>query len=253
MDVRALTPFLWGFKEREKLMEFYERVSGARLHTAYVRLVGVVFDLPHGLLNDIFHWATQFSSRVDEIEQVVTGNQIWKQRTIDIGKVTAQAALDYSFSGVMLHGSGIKWDLRKVALYDKYDEVRIRLVECLVKDKFFVFSVYSVSTKLRDTTRCPTDAPHPSACHHTPFHVSLHAPPRVCMPLHTPAHPSSCRCPVNGNDRSGVQITEGEGGAWLREAERPLWPFTCGVGDCQRRYKNMNGPCAYPFQVAVPI
>jgi NADH dehydrogenase (ubiquinone) Fe-S protein 2 len=125
MDVGALTPFLWGFEEREKLMEFYERVSGARLHAAYVRPGGVAFDLPHGLLNDIFHWATQFSSRVDEIEQVVTGNRIWKQRTIGIGKVTAQEALDYSFSGVMLRGSGIKWDLRKVAPYDKYDEVRL--------------------------------------------------------------------------------------------------------------------------------
>ncbi|KAH9996503.1 NADH dehydrogenase I D subunit [Russula vinacea] len=109
--------------DREKLMEFYERVSGARLHAAYVRPGGVAFDLPHGLLNDIFHWATQFSSRVDEIEQVVTGNRIWKQRTIGIGKVTAQEALDYSFSGVMLRGSGIEWDLRKVAPYDKYDEV----------------------------------------------------------------------------------------------------------------------------------
>jgi NADH dehydrogenase (ubiquinone) Fe-S protein 2 len=128
MDVGALTPFLWGFEEREKLMEFYERVSGARLHAAYVRPGGVAFDLPHGLLNDIFHWATQFSSRVDEIEQVVTGNRIWKQRTIGIGKVTAQEALDYSFSGVMLRGSGIEWDLRKVAPYDKYDEVRIRLM-----------------------------------------------------------------------------------------------------------------------------
>ncbi|KAH9176871.1 NADH-ubiquinone oxidoreductase [Lactarius sanguifluus] len=109
--------------QREKLMEFYERVSGARLHAAYVRPGGVAFDLPHGLLNDIFQWATQFSSRVDEIEQVVTGNRIWKQRTIDIGKVTAQQALDYSFSGVMLRGSGVKWDIRKVAPYDKYDEV----------------------------------------------------------------------------------------------------------------------------------
>jgi NADH dehydrogenase (ubiquinone) Fe-S protein 2 len=129
MDVGALTPFLWGFEEREKLMEFYERVSGARLHAAYVRPGGVAFDLPHGLLNDIFQWATQFSSRVDEIEQVVTGNRIWKQRTVGIGKVTAQEALDYSFSGVMLRGSGIKWDLRKVAPYDKYDEVRIAVSE----------------------------------------------------------------------------------------------------------------------------
>ena len=123
MDVGGLTPFLWGFEEREKLMEFYERVSGARLHAAYVRPGGVAFDLPHGLLDDIFKWATQFGSRVDEIEEVVTGNRIWKERTVGIGPVTAKQALDYSFSGVMLRGSGIPWDLRKIAPYDKYDEV----------------------------------------------------------------------------------------------------------------------------------
>ncbi|KAF6753318.1 nife hydrogenase-like protein [Ephemerocybe angulata] len=123
MDVGGLTPFLWGFEEREKLMEFYERVSGARLHAAYVRPGGVAFDLPHGLLDDIFKWGTQFSSRVDEIEEVVTGNRIWKERTIGIGRVTAKEALDYSFSGVMLRGSGVPWDIRKVAPYDKYAEV----------------------------------------------------------------------------------------------------------------------------------
>lgn len=124
MDVGALTPFLWGFEEREKLMEFYERVSGARLHSAYVRPGGVAFDLPHGLLEDIFKWATQFGSRVDEIEEVVTGNRIWKERTIGIGPVTAQEAMAYGFSGVMLRGSGVKWDLRKVQGYDMYDQVR---------------------------------------------------------------------------------------------------------------------------------
>jgi len=104
-------------------MEFYERVSGARMHAAYVRPGGVAFDLPHGLLDDIFKWATQFSSRVDEIEEVVTGNRIWKGRTVGIGKVTAQEALDYSFSGVMLRGSGVPFDIRKVAPYDAYDQV----------------------------------------------------------------------------------------------------------------------------------
>jgi len=123
MDVGALTPFLWGFEEREKLMEFYERVSGARLHAAYIRPGGVAYDLPHGMLDDIFKWATQFSSRVDEIEEVVTGNRIWKGRTVGIGKVTAKQAMDYSFSGVMLRGSGIPWDIRKVAPYDAYDQV----------------------------------------------------------------------------------------------------------------------------------
>ncbi|CEH17308.1 nadh-ubiquinone oxidoreductase [Ceraceosorus bombacis] len=123
MDVGGLTPFLWAFEEREKLMEFYERVSGARLHAAYVRPGGVAFDLPHGLLDDIHKWATQFSSRVDEIEEVVTSNRIWKMRTIGVGKVTAQQALDYGFSGPMLRGSGIPWDIRKVAPYDAYDQV----------------------------------------------------------------------------------------------------------------------------------
>lgn len=127
MDVGALTPFLWGFEEREKLMEFYERVSGARLHSAYVRPGGVAFDLPHGLLDDIFKWATQFSSRIDEIEEVVTGNRIWKTRTIGIAPVTAEEALGYGFSGVMLRGSGVKWDIRKAAPYDKYDEVSVSL------------------------------------------------------------------------------------------------------------------------------
>lgn len=128
MDVGALTPFLWGFEEREKLMEFYERVSGARLHAAYVRPGGVAFDLPHGLLEDIYKWSTQFSTRVDEIEEVVTGNRIWKQRTVGIGVVTAKQAMDSGFSGVMVRGSGIKWDLRKVAPYDKYDEVRVSVL-----------------------------------------------------------------------------------------------------------------------------
>lgn len=104
-------------------MEFYERVSGARLHAAYVRPGGVAFDLPHGLLEDIFKWAAAFHHRVDEFEEVITGNRIWKQRTIGVGVVTAQQALDYSFSGVMLRGSGIPWDIRKVAPYDAYDQV----------------------------------------------------------------------------------------------------------------------------------
>jgi NADH dehydrogenase (ubiquinone) Fe-S protein 2 len=97
-------------------MELYERVSSARLHAAYVRPGGVVFDIPHGLLNDIFHWATQFSSRVDKIEQIVTGNRIWKQRTVSIGNVTAQEVLDYSFSGVMLCGSDEHWRIAPVHL-----------------------------------------------------------------------------------------------------------------------------------------
>ncbi len=120
MDVGALTPFLWAFEEREKLMEFYERVSGARMHAAYVRPGGVAQDLPHGLCEDIWRFSQQFASRIDEMEEMLTNNRIWKQRLVDIGVVTADQALDWGFSGVMLRGSGVSWDLRKTQPYDVY-------------------------------------------------------------------------------------------------------------------------------------
>ncbi|OLL22708.1 NADH-ubiquinone oxidoreductase subunit, mitochondrial [Neolecta irregularis DAH-3] len=127
MDVGALTPFLWGFEEREKLMEFYERVSGARLHAAYVRPGGVAQDIPYGLLDDIYQWATQFGDRIDETEELLTDNRIWKIRTVDIGIVTAEDAQNYGFSGVMLRGSGIPWDIRKVQPYESYGEVEFNV------------------------------------------------------------------------------------------------------------------------------
>lgn len=123
LDVGALTPFLWAFEEREKLMEFYERVSGARMHAAYVRPGGVAQDLPMGLLNDIYLFAKQFSSRVDEMEELLTNNRIWKQRLVDIGKVALVDALDMGFTGVMLRGSGLAWDLRKTSPYEIYGEM----------------------------------------------------------------------------------------------------------------------------------
>jgi len=107
MDVGALTPFLWAFEEREKLMEFYERVSGARLHAAYIRPGGVSQDLPAGLCEDIYQFAQQFSSRLDEMEEMLTNNRIWKQRLVDVGVVTTTQAMDFGFTGVMCRGSGI--------------------------------------------------------------------------------------------------------------------------------------------------
>lgn len=120
LDVGALTPFFWLFEEREKMMEFYERVSGARMHAAYIRPGGVSQDLPLGLLDDIYEFAAKFAERLDEVEDVLTTNRIWVQRTQDIGIVSAEDALNYGFSGVMLRGSGIKWDLRKSQPYDAY-------------------------------------------------------------------------------------------------------------------------------------
>ena len=123
LDVGAMTPFFWTFEEREKLMEFYERVSGARLHSAYIRPGGVAQDLPNGLLNDIYLFANQFATRVDEIEEMLSNNRIWKQRLVDIGVVSAEDAMNFGFSGVMLRGSGIPWDLRKTQPYEVYDQL----------------------------------------------------------------------------------------------------------------------------------
>jgi NADH dehydrogenase (ubiquinone) Fe-S protein 2 len=123
LDVGALTPFLWAFEEREKLMEFYERVSGARMHAAYIRPGGVSQDVPLGLLDDIHAFINQFGSRVDEIEELLTENRIWKQRLVDIGKVSSRDALGWGFSGVMLRGSGVKWDLRKTQPYEIYSKL----------------------------------------------------------------------------------------------------------------------------------
>jgi NADH dehydrogenase (ubiquinone) Fe-S protein 2 len=123
MDVGAMTPFLWAFEEREKLMEFYERVSGARMHAAYIRPGGVASDIPFGMLDDIYLFCSQFNTRLDEIEEMLTGNRIWKERLVDIGVVSAKKAIDWGFSGVMLRGSGIPWDLRKSQPYEIYSEL----------------------------------------------------------------------------------------------------------------------------------
>ncbi len=120
LDIGAMTPFLWMFEEREKLMEFYERVSGARLHAAYIRPGGVHRDLPNGLIEDVEKWSSEFPTVLDDVETLLTDNRIWKQRNVDIGIVSKEQALDWGFSGVMLRGSGVPWDLRKSQPYDVY-------------------------------------------------------------------------------------------------------------------------------------
>ena len=123
IDVGAMTPLLWGFEEREHLMEFYERASGARLHAAYFRPGGVHQDLPDGLLEDISAWAKRFPEYIDDLEGLLTENRIFKQRTVDIGVVTLDEALDLGFSGPCIRASGLPWDLRKTQPYDVYDEL----------------------------------------------------------------------------------------------------------------------------------
>ena len=127
LDVGALTPSLWGFEERETLMTFYERVSGSRLHANYFRPGGVHKDLPRGLTDDIGIFCETFPKVIDDLETLLTDNRIFKQRNVDIGIVTKQEALEHSFSGVMLRGSGVAWDLRKSQPYESYEDFNFKI------------------------------------------------------------------------------------------------------------------------------
>jgi NADH-quinone oxidoreductase subunit D len=123
LDVGALTPPLWGFEEREKLMIFYERASGARLHANYFRVGGVHRDLPPKLLEDIYNFCDPCAQVLDDLESLLTDNRIFKQRNVDIGIVSQQEALEWGFSGVMVRGSGMAWDLRRSQPYEVYSEL----------------------------------------------------------------------------------------------------------------------------------
>ncbi|MHA6325600.1 NADH-quinone oxidoreductase subunit D [Roseivivax sp. CAU 1753] len=127
MDVGALTPPLWGFEEREKLMQFYERASGARLHAAYFRPGGVHQDLPPDLLDDMEEWCGTFMPVLADIDGLLTENRIFKQRNVDIGVISEEEAQDWAFSGVMVRGSGMAWDLRRAQPYECYDEFEFQI------------------------------------------------------------------------------------------------------------------------------
>jgi NADH-quinone oxidoreductase subunit D len=127
MDVGALTPPLWGFEEREKLMVFYERVSGSRMHANYFRAGGVHQDMPAGLADDIGEFCETFPKVVDDLDNLLTENRIFKQRNVDIGVVTPEEALAWGFSGVMLRSTGFKWDLRRAQPYECYNELDFQI------------------------------------------------------------------------------------------------------------------------------
>jgi NADH-quinone oxidoreductase subunit D len=127
MDVGALTPPLWGFEEREKLMVFYERASGARLHAAYFRPGGVHQDLTPQLIDDIDQWADEFQRVLDDLHGLLTENRIFKQRNANIGIITPDDVQDWGFSGVMARGSGMAWDLRRAQPYECYDEFDFKI------------------------------------------------------------------------------------------------------------------------------
>jgi len=156
LDVGALTPFLWVFEEREKLMEFYERVSGARMHAAYIRPGGLTADIPAGLLEDIHQFCSAFKVRLDEVEEMLTGNRIWKNRLIGVGVVSAVDALSFGFSGPMLRGSGVAWDLRKVNPYEVYDRCAFDVFVGQYGDCYdrYLVRLYEMRESLRVIEQC---------------------------------------------------------------------------------------------------
>ena len=161
LDVGAMTPLLWGFEEREKLMEFYERVSGARLHAAYFRPGGVHRDLPVGLLEDIGTFCDEFPRIINDVESLLTENRIFRQRTVDVGVVTKDDALDWGFSGPMLRGSGVPWDLRKSQPYDVYGRMDFDIPVGKTGDCFdrYLVRVEEMRQSLRIIKQCIDEMP----------------------------------------------------------------------------------------------
>lgn len=162
LDVGALTPFLWGCEEREKLMEFYERVSGARMHANYIRPGGVSKDLPIGLLKDIYNFTISFANRVDEIEELLTDNRIWVQRLLNIGLISKKKALDLSYSGVLLRASGVKWDLRKANPYEIYPKLNFQIPFGTMGDSYdrYLLRIQEMRTSLNLIQQCINKFPN---------------------------------------------------------------------------------------------
>nr|WP_295829235.1 NADH-quinone oxidoreductase subunit D [uncultured Azospirillum sp.] len=161
LDVGAITPALWGFEEREILMEFYERVSGARLHANYFRPGGVAWDIPDGLLDDIWAFTERFPKFMDDLESLLTENRIFKQRTVDIGIVTKEQALDWAFTGPMLRGSGVAWDLRKSQPYEVYDRMEFDVPVGLTGDCWarYLVRMEEMKQSLRIIRQCCKEMP----------------------------------------------------------------------------------------------
>lgn len=161
LDVGAMTPLLWGFEDREKLLNFYERVSGARMHANYFRPGGVQQDLPVGLLEDIHAFTETYPKAIDDMEKLLTNNRIFKQRLVNIGVVTKEQALDWGFSGPMLRASGVPWDLRRSQPYDVYDRMDFEVPIGLHGDCYdrYLVRIYEMRESVKIIRQCLRDMP----------------------------------------------------------------------------------------------
>lgn len=161
LDIGAITPALWGFEEREKGMEFYDRVCGARLHANYVRPGGVAMDVPDGLLDDMAAWVESFPAVLEDLDNLLTGNRIFKQRTVDIGIVSTAQALDWGFSGPVLRASGLAWDLRKSQPYDVYEKLEFEIPTATTGDCYarYLVRMEEMRQSLKIMKQCLRDMP----------------------------------------------------------------------------------------------
>lgn len=161
LDVGAFTPFLWAFEEREKLLEFYERVSGARMHAAYFRPGGVAFDLPIGLLNDIYLFCVQFNSRILEMEELLTNNRIWQNRLVNVGLLSLEDAFAWGFTGPLLRSCGLPWDLRKFQPYELYSKLDFEIPIGFIGDSYdrYLIRIEEMRQSLRLIHQCLRQIP----------------------------------------------------------------------------------------------
>ena len=233
LDVGAMTPFLWMFEDRETLLEFYEAASGARMHAAYIRPGGVHQDMPAGLADRIGDFIEVFPKRLDEIETVLTENRIWKQRTVDIGVVTAEQAMDWGFSGPMLRGSGVAWDLRKAQPYDVYDRLEFDIPIGKHGDCYdrYLLRMEEMRQSLRIMRQCLNDMPE------GPIKTEdrkIAPPPRAEMKRsmealihHFKLYTEGYRVPA-GETYTAVEAPKGEFGVYL-VADGSNKPYRCKI------------------------
>jgi NADH-quinone oxidoreductase subunit D len=233
LDVGAMTPFLWGFEEREILMEFYERVSGARLHAAYFRPGGVHQDMPDGLAEDIGRFCERFPKVIDDIERLLTENRIFKQRCVDIGRISADDAQNWGLSGPMLRASGLAWDLRKAQPYDVYDRMDFDIPvgkngDCY--DRYLV-RIAEMRQSLRIMRQCLTEMPS-GPIKTTDGKIS--PPPRAEMKRsmealihHFKLYTEGYRVPA-GETYTAVEAPKGEFGVYL-VSDGTNKPYRCKI------------------------
>ena len=233
LDTGATTPLLWGFEQREILMEFYERVSGARLHAAYFRPGGVHQDMPVGLVDDIHAFIESYPTYIDNLETLLSENRIFRQRTVDIGIVSAEQAQDWGFSGPMLRASGVAWDLRKAQPYDVYDRMDFDIPVGKTGDCFarYLVRVEEMRQSLRIMKQCLEEMPE------GPVHVTDHKiapPPRAEMKRsmealihHFKLYTEGYHVPA-GETYAAVEAPKGEFGVYL-VSDGGNRPYRCKI------------------------